>query len=107
MISMRVRGEFNSRVVSIQDGDTIEVMHDGRGERIRLAEIDCPEHTQAFGEKAKEFTGDMVFGKDVTVKVRDTDRYGRTVGEVILDGNRSLNRELVAAGLAWWYRQYS
>jgi endonuclease YncB( thermonuclease family) len=27
----------------VLDGDTIEVMHDGMAERIRLASIDCPE----------------------------------------------------------------
>lgn len=39
--------------------------------------------------------------------IRDTDRYGRVVGEVLLPDGRSLNRELVRAGLAWWYRQYA
>ena len=57
--------------------------------------------------RAKQFTGDLAFGKDVKVIVRDVDRYGRTVGEVVLPGGRSLNRELVKAGLAWWYRQYA
>jgi micrococcal nuclease len=52
-------------------------------------------------------TGDLAFGKDVKVLVRDVDRYGRTVGEVILPDGRSLNRELVKAGLAWWYRHYA
>lgn len=105
--SRTVQGEFSGKVVSIKDGDTIEVMNGGRAERIRLAEIDCPESSQAFGDRAKQFTGDIVFGKVVTVKVRDIDRYGRTVGEVILPDGKSLNRELVSAGLAWWYRQYS
>ena len=61
---------------------------------------------QAFGTRAKQFTGDLVFGKDVTVEVRDVDRYHRTVGEVILPDGRSLNREVVRAGLAWWYQRY-
>ena len=43
----------------------------------------------------------------VTVEVRDRDRYGRTVGEVVLPDGRSLNLELVKAGYAWWYRKYS
>jgi hypothetical protein len=49
----------------------------------------------------------MVFGEAVTVQVLDTDRYGRTVGEVITSSGKSLNHELVAAGLAWWYRKYA
>ena len=31
----------------------------------------------------------------------------RTLGTVILPDGRNLNRELVQAGLAWWYRYYS
>ena len=34
------------------------------------------------------------------------DRYGRTVDRVPVDG-RSLNKELVRAGLAWWFRRYA
>lgn len=43
----------------------------------------------------------------MTVRVRDIDRYKRTVAEVILPDGRNLNQETVSAGLAWWYRQYS
>jgi endonuclease YncB( thermonuclease family) len=98
---------FSGKVVGISDGDTIRVMHDGRAERVRLWGIDCPESHQPFGTRARQFTGDLAFGQDVKVLVRDVDRYGRTVGEVILPDGRSLNRELVRARLAWWYRQYA
>ncbi len=37
----------------------------------------------------------------------DLDRYGRRVGVVILPDGRSLNHELVRAGLAWMYQRYS
>ena len=98
---------FSGKVVKVSDGDTIEVMREGRAEKIRLAGIDCPEKKQAFGKAAKRFTLDLAAQKIVTVKVETTDRYGRTVGEVILPDGRSLNRELVRAGYAWWYRKYS
>jgi endonuclease YncB( thermonuclease family) len=49
----------------------------------------------------------LVFGKVVTIKVETIDQYGRTVGEVILPDGRNLNHELVSAGFAWWYREYS
>jgi endonuclease YncB( thermonuclease family) len=41
------------------------------------------------------------------VLVRDTDRYGRTVAEVILPDGRNVNQEMVKAGYAWWFRKYA
>ena len=99
--------DFSGKVVAITDGDTIRVMHDGAAERIRLWGIDCPESVQAFGTRAKQFTGDLAFGQVVTVKVRDINRYKRTVAEVFLPDGRNLNQELVRAGMAWWYQQYA
>jgi endonuclease YncB( thermonuclease family) len=99
--------DYTSKVVAISDADTIKVMHNGAAERIRLWGIDCPEVKQLFGTRAKQFTGDQAFGQVVTVKVRDIDRYKRTVAEIILPDRRNLNLEIVRAGLAWWYQQYA
>ena len=99
--------DFTGKVVGITDGDTIKVMHNGAAERIRLLGVDCPEAKQPFGTRAKQFTGDLVFGVVVTVRVKDIDRYRRTVAEIILPDGRSLNQELVRAGLAWWYQRYA
>ena len=41
------------------------------------------------------------------VVVRDVDRYGRQVAEVILPDGRNLNEEVVRAGLAWWFVRYA
>jgi len=99
--------DFSGRVVGISDGDTIKVMHNGRAEKIRLYGIDCPEKGQAFGQRAKQFTSAIVFGRTVTIQEHGKDMYGRTVGDVILPDGRVLNRELVAAGFAWWYHRYA
>ena len=93
--------------MSIADGDTISVLRNGRPQRVRLNGIDCPESRQPFGTKAKRFTGDLVFGKMVTIRTVDVDRYGRIVADVTLPDGRNLNYELVKAGLAWWYRRYA
>jgi micrococcal nuclease len=99
--------DFSGRVVRVIDGDSIEVLHEGRAEQVRLNGIDCPELGQAFGRRAKQFTSEMAFGKEVTVKVTGHDRYGRTLGEFMLPDGRDLNRELVRAGFAWWFRRYA
>ncbi len=96
---------WSGKVLGVADGDTITVLHNGKGERIRLYGIDTPEKRQAFGKKAKQFTSDMVYGKTVEVKPKDTDRYGRTVGMVSVNGE-SLNEALIKAGYAWVYRKY-
>ena len=99
--------QFTGKVVGISDGDTISVLREGKAVKVRLHGVDTPEKAQAFGTQARKFTGDMVFQQTVTVIVHDTDRYGRLVGEVLLPDGRSLNQELVKAGMAWWYRQYA
>ena len=101
-----LRGE----VVGVSDGDTITVLQDSAQVKVRLFGVDCPESHQAFGAPAKQFTSERVFGQTVRVTVHDTDRYGRSVGEVFFPkdgGEGCLNAELVEAGLAWAYRHYS
>jgi len=82
-------------------------MRGGVGIEVRLDGVDCPELAQAFGRKAKSFTSDLAFGKTVRLVGRGKDRYERELAEVFLPDGRSLNRELVSAGYAWWFRKYS
>ena len=98
--------DFQAKVIHIADGDTITVLNNSNEKiKIRLNGIDCPEKAQAYGNKAKQFTKDLVHGERVTIKAYDTDRYGRTIGDVILEDGRSLNHELVKEGYAWRYRK--
>ncbi len=99
--------EFVGKVVGVIDGDSIRVMHEGKAEQIRLIGVDCPEKRQPFGTRAKEYTSELAFGKEVTVYGKSRDRYGRTLAEVLLPDGRSLNQALLSAGLAWWFRKYS
>jgi micrococcal nuclease len=99
---------YAARVVGITDGDTLTVLKADKTQvKIRLAGIDAPESGQDFGSRAKQAASEMAFGKEVTIRPTDTDRYGRTVAEVILPDGKSLNHELVGQGMAWWFRQYA
>jgi micrococcal nuclease len=98
---------FTGRVIGITDGDTIRVLRIGRPEVIRLRGIDAPERGQAYGERARQFAVALAFGKVVAVEAAGRDRHNRLLAEVRLPDGRSLNRELVRAGLAWWFRRYS
>lgn len=97
---------WSGKVVGVIDGDTMDVLHDGQAERIRLNGIDCPEKSQPFGKKAKEISSELVFGKEITVRSYKRDRHGRTVADVLIN-DTSLSYELVKLGLAWWYQKYS
>jgi endonuclease YncB( thermonuclease family) len=95
------------RVIGVIDGDTIVILKNGKGEKVRLYGIDCPEKKQDFGTRARQFTSQLVFGKEVSLQIHSIDRYGRTVAEVILPDGRSLNQELVRSGYAWWYEHFA
>jgi Micrococcal nuclease (thermonuclease) homologs len=97
---------WEGKVVGVLDGDTITVLNNDTPVKIRLYGIDCPENKQAFGQRAKHFTSEKVFGKIVKVEPVDTDRYGRTVGLVIYDNGESLSERLVDSGYAWVYARY-
>lgn len=99
--------DFTGPVVRVLDGDTIEVSRNHHNVRIRLNGIDAPEKGQAYGHKAGEFVALQAFGRDVTVQTYGLDMYGRTIGDVYLPDGTLLNKELVKAGLAWWYCKYS
>ncbi len=99
--------DFTGQVVGIIDGDTIEVMHLGKAERVRLHGVDCPEMGQSYGEQARKYTSTHTLRKRVTVIVDDTDKSGQTVGQVILPDMSNLNIVLISAGLAWWHETYA
>ncbi|WP_205771939.1 thermonuclease family protein [Mucilaginibacter terrenus] len=102
------REETLYKVVKIKDGDTMELLSpDHQNITVRLAEIDCPEKSQAFGQAAKQFTSDLCFGKYVKLVENNKDRYGRTVGQVLLEDGTNVNYSIVKNGYAWQYRAYS
>lgn len=94
-------GEHAGRVVGVSDGDTITVLVDRREVRVRLAEIDTPEHGQPYGTRAKQVLAELVFGKQVRVAEVDRDRYGRVVGRVYVDG-LDVNAEMVISDNYFW-----
>ena len=98
---------FSGKLVKVIDGDTVEVVHEGQARRIRLAHIDSPEQGQAYGQAAKRFVLATAAQQSVQVRWQTTDRYGRTIGEIILADGTNLNKQIVRAGYAWHYKDYS
>lgn len=93
-------------VVGVHDGDTITGLDDSKTQvKVRLDAIDAPELGQSYGQASKKALSEKVFGKDVVVITKKHDKYGRTVGHVMVDG-RDVNLEMLEEGMAWHYEEY-
>ena len=94
-------------VVEVIDGDTIRVELDEQETAVRLIGIDTPERDgpytsrECYGEEASRFTHDSLGGRTVELEfdVERTDRFGRTLAYVWLDG-ALFNERIVRSGYA-------
>lgn len=94
-------------VLGVHDGDTLTLLTDDRQTlKVRLANIDAPELSQTYGPAARQGLAHAVYQHRVTVDYTQSDRYGRLIGHVDLEG-QDVNLAQVAKGLAWVYRQYT
>jgi endonuclease YncB( thermonuclease family) len=97
---------LQGKVVGVADGDTITVLDANNTQhKIRLQGIDAPEKAQAFGQKSKQSLHQLVHSKQVTIEYQKKDKYGRTVGKVVHNGN-DVCLEQIKLGMAWHYKQY-
>ena len=94
-------------MVSIGDGDTIRVSEGSRRITVRLACIDAPETSQRpWGAKSTALLRQLTpMGSQVALRIQTTDRYGRTVAE-LLNRKGNVNQQMVRAGQAFAYRKY-
>ena len=98
------------KVTRVVDGDTIKISGNGGTVTVRLVGIDAPETSkrknepgQPVSRKATKHFASLVLNKSVTVESYGTDRYGRTLGVVFVNG-KNVNLEMVKVGLAEVYR---
>lgn len=110
---------YVKKVSKVVDGDTIDVDIDlgfdiSFTSRVRLAGIDTPESRtsdkveKALGVEAKAFLKHAIDSANTVVikteKMDSSEKYGRILGWVFLDGSdKSINEEMIKAGHAWGY----
>lgn len=93
--------------MSVHDGDTLTAVDAGNVQhKVRLQGIDAPEIGQAFGTKARDRLAELTLRKVVRVNVHDRDQYGRLLADIEVAG-QSVNKRMVADGMAWHYSRYS
>ena len=102
----KVIDQFTGKIVGVTDGDTVAVLVNRKTVKVRLEGIDAPESRQSFGNKSKQALSRLVFGKQVTIKKTGEDRYGRTLGVIML-GKVDVNAKMIEDGWAWHYKKYN
>jgi len=107
------------KVLKVVDGDTIDVDLDlgfniSYTQRVRLAGIDTPESRttdkaeKVLGLEVKKHLAETLQAASLIVirteKPDSTEKYGRILGWIFLDGSsESVNTALIAGGYAWDY----
>jgi micrococcal nuclease len=94
--------EIEGRVISVIDGNTIEVVvTDSETYKISLHGIDCPELGQSYGDEAKDYLEKLLLNKPVRIKVQGKDRWGNRLGIISINGEDDPRYRLLQEGLAW------
>ena len=100
--------EYVVKVIGVADGDTFTgLTTDNQQVKCRMYGIDAPEKKQAYGNRSKQTLSDLIFGKYVKIKIQNKDRYGRAVVWAFTTDNKDISAEMLRAGMAWHYKQYS
>jgi len=99
-------GTLQGRVVRVVDGDTVDVQVGTQRVVVRLEGVDCPEGSQPWSSAARDSTARQTLDKTVTLRVKETDRYGRTVARVFVAGS-DVSKQLLREGLAWHFKRYN
>jgi micrococcal nuclease len=99
-------------VKAVYDGDTVLLTTREESRlKVRLYGIDAPETKkpdkpgQPFGDISKRTLMYKIMGRRVSAEIMDIDQYKRAVAVIRYEG-KDINREMVAEGMAWAYRQY-
>jgi endonuclease YncB( thermonuclease family) len=94
-------GGQTAEVDYVYDGDTIDVILDGREYRLRYIGVDTPEREEPFYQEASDFNRELVEGQAVILvkDVSETDQYGRLLRYVYLPDGTFVNAEIIRNGM--------
>lgn len=113
-LSKKIYNTNEYSVISVNDGDTVVISNGLKKITIRLIGVDTPEvvdprkPVQCFGREASENTkrilpSGTVISLELDSSQGEIDKYGRTLGYVILKDGINLNKKIIEDGFGHEY----
>lgn len=109
-------GSNEHRVTRVVDGDTFEVIENGKPEKVRMIGMDTPETVdprrpvQCFGKEASAQLKKLLTDQHVRLESdptnQDRDKYQRLLRYVYLDDGTDVNAKMISDGYAFAYIQF-
>lgn len=104
---------LQAEILTVIDGDTIEVSFDNKKEVVRLIGINSPETVdprkpvECFGKEASTKAKSLLLGKSVQLEADptqdDRDKYQRLLRYVFLEDGTNFNKLMISEGYAYEY----
>lgn len=103
-----ISGCTTPRVAYVYDGDTVKIQTQMRSFKLRLKDIDAPEHYQPHSNKSRNALIKLCQGPhiDIQYHLTGTDKYQRALGSLHCN-QVDVSAYMVEHGHAWMYSQYS
>lgn len=89
----------------VVDGDTLDVMIDGKKFRVQLMELDSPERGQRFFQEASTSLRELTSGRPLAITLGGKDRYKRYHSTVMVDG-KDVALEQIRLGMGWVFEEH-
>lgn len=117
LVNKQAAEQGTYKVTAIFDGDTIEVLMDGKKQKVRLIGVDTPEtggngtDVECYGKEATDFTRNILEGNRVMLRAdslsTNRDRYDRLLRYVYRKSDSyDVNYELIRQGYSPLYTNF-
>ena len=97
---------LDGRVAHVVDGDTLDIIVQGKRVRVRILDIDAPEQAQPYGHRSRQSLIALCGGESAHIDGDKHDRTGRLLARVRCNGVDA-GAEQVRRGMAWVFVRYA